>query len=277
VTTEDLAAAPLAYRPARAGRDPGWTPYHGVRRSLAVPHPDSDQPAVALTALVVSSPAKARLDAQLRATQLTRLEDALTDLAGKVGKRPYTTRTSVEKRVATLLRRHPARRFLTVEVRDGIEEGPPTLHWERVEGALAEATRLDGRYVLGTTDSTLDAEQMLSRSKRRDVPEKRFATLKGPLAVRPVYLHKEDRIQALLFCTMVALLVFALLELLLQRAQLALSGHALIAQFAALTVLTLVFQDGSTLRRLAGLSPPLADLLHILALPSATRYLATPP
>lgn len=93
--------------------------------------------------------------------------------------------------------------------------------------------------------------------------------------VRPVYLHKEERILALVFCTMVALLVFALVELLLQRAGLSISGRALLEQFAALSVLVLIFQDGSCLRRLAGLSPPLADILQKLSLPPTERYLTT--
>jgi transposase len=138
-------------------------------------------------------------------------------------------------------------RSVMVTVRGGSEEEPLALQWERLEEYLAEAARLNGRYVLGTTDLTLDAEQMLALSKRRDVPEKRYALVKGPLAIRPVYLHKQERILALIFCTMVALLVFALLELLLQRTHLALSGRVLIEQFSTLTVLVLVFQDGSHL------------------------------
>jgi transposase len=273
VTAEELAAAPLAYRPQRADHEPDWTPYHGVRRLLELPHPEAAQPPLVLTALVVWSPAKARLDAQLRATQLTRLEGALTDLAAKLGKRPYTTRTAVEKRVATLLRRHPARGYLRVEITGGCEEQPLALQWARVEERLAEAARLDGRYVLGTTDPRLEADAMLTVSKRRDVPEKRYATIKGPLAIRPVYLHKEERILGLVFCTMVALLVFALVEVLLQRAGVAISGRTLIEQFAPVSVLVLVFRDGSCLRRLAGLSPPLAAILQALGLPSADRYL----
>jgi hypothetical protein len=108
VTAEELAAAPLAYRPQRAQRDPDFEPYHGVCRSLELPHPDPDQPPLSLCALVVWSPAKAKLDAQVRMTHFVRLEAALEDLSGKLGKRPYTTRTAVEKWVATLLRRHPA-------------------------------------------------------------------------------------------------------------------------------------------------------------------------
>jgi transposase len=263
----------LAYRPQRADRDPDWAPYRGVLRTLQVPHPEPDRASLTVRALVVWSPAKARLDQQLRTTQLTRLEATLTDLASKLGKRPYTTHTAVEKRLATILHRHPARRFLALTLSGGAGE-PLALSWTRDEAAIGEAARLDGRYVLGTNDPSLDADQMLARSKRRDVPEKGYALLKGPLAVRPIYLHKEERIHALVFCTMVALLLFTLLELLARRAGLPQSGQTLLDAFAPLAVVVLVFADGSTLRRLAGLAPPVATILQDLQFPPAQRYVA---
>jgi len=272
VPPAELAAAPLAYRPQRAAADPAWDDYHGVLRPLEIPLTDPSQPSLRIQALVVWSPAKARLDAHLRVTHLERLESALHDLAGKVGRRPYTTRTAVEKRVATLLRHHPARPFLDVRVQGGTEGVPLAVTWARREDAIATAAQLDGRYVLGTNAPLDDPSQILALSKRRDVPEKRYALIKGPLAVRPVYLHKEERIRALVFCTMVALLVFALLELLARRAALAQSGTVLLAQFAAVSALVLVFQDGSALRRVTGLAPPLAALLHTLGFPPAERY-----
>jgi transposase len=264
----------LAYRPQRAETDPDWEPYQGALRSLELPHPAPGRAPLVVRALVVWSPAKARLDRQLRTTHLGRLEGTLADLAGKLNRRPYTTRAAVEKRLATILRRHPARRFLEVQVRGG-DGAPLGLTWTHNEEAVAEAARVDGRYVLGTNDPALEADRMLAGSKRRDVPEKRYALLKGPLAVRPVYLHKEERIQALVFCTMVALLVFALLELLARRAGLGQSGQALLAEFAPLAVVVLVFADGSTLRRLSGLAPPLGAILQELRLPPAQRYVTT--
>lgn len=279
----ELAAHPLGYRPQRAAHDPAWEPYQGVLHSLELPHPDPEQPPLRLRALVVWSPGKARLDAQLRQTQLTRLVSALQDLAPKLGRRPYTTTAAVERRVATLLRRHPARSYLQVTV--GTSDQGPTLTWSLCEEALAAAAARDGRYVLspkatrrgeGCTDETLDAEQMLAQAKQRDLPEKRFALVKGPLAVRPVYLHKPGRILALVFCTMVALLVFALLELEARRAGLRQSGVALLAQFAPLGVLELRFQDGSSLRRLTGLRPKLTAILAVLGLPPPERWLAQP-
>ncbi len=181
VPAAELAAAPLAYRPPRAADDPAWEDDHGVQRVLEVPHPTPDRPPLTLRALVVWSPGKARLDAHLRATQVGRLDAALADLAGKIGRRPYTTTAAVPKRVRTLLARHPARRFLEVVVRGGPEEDTPLrLLWVRQEEALATAAALAGRYVLGTTAPTLDATEILRLAKQRDVPEKRFALLKGP-------------------------------------------------------------------------------------------------
>jgi hypothetical protein len=260
----------LAYRPQRARGEPAFAPYHGVARELRLPHPEPDRPPLRVRALVVWSPGKARVDAQLRTAHLARLDAALGDLAGKLGRRPYTTLAAVEKRVATVLRRHPARAFVTVTV-------TPTatglsLTWHRHEAALAAAAALDGRYVLGTNDPALTPDAQLATSKRRDVPEKRYALLKGPLAVRPVFLHQQARILSLVFCTMVALLVFALLEWVARRVGERDSGTALLARFSELRVLVLHFRDGSRTRRVTGLDPFDAELLDRLGWPPATRY-----
>jgi len=273
VSAEELAAHPLPYRPQRAATDPDWVAYQGVERDLVVPHPDPSQPPLEVRALVVWSPGKARLDAQMRAAHLSRLEKALDQLAPKLGRRPYTTLSAVQTRVATLCKGHPARSFLTVQVAGGPgTDTPLTLTWARNADRLAQAAAVDGRYVLGTNASDLDAAQMLERSKQRDVPEKRFALVKGPLAVRPVYVHKEERVLGLAFCTMVAVVLFALLELVTRRAGLALSGQQVLAHCATLSVVVLVLHDGSTLRHLTGLAPPVAALLQALGWPPADHY-----
>jgi transposase len=280
VPAEELAAHPLPYRPQRAAKDPDWEAYCGVARPLAVPHPDATQDPLAVRALVVWSPGKARLDAHLRQTHLRRLERSLTDLAKKVGKRPYTTVETVRKRVTALCKRHPARHVVTTQVRGGPgTEEPLRLTWQQDAAALALAATLDGRYVLGTNDPDLDAAAMLAQAKQRDVPEKRFALVKGPLEVRPVYVHKEGRILGVVFCTMVALLLFSLLELLLQRAGLALSGQQFFAACAPFSLVILQLHDGSTLRQVTGLPPPLAALLQAHgwpAVPAAMQPLPMP-
>lgn len=97
----------------------------------------------------------------------------------------------MERRVATLQGRRPRRAYLPIEVNGRIGEEPLTPLRERQEDVMAEAERLDGRHVLGTTDPTLDAEAMRFHSKQSDVVEKRFAHLKAPLAARPLYLNSR--------------------------------------------------------------------------------------
>jgi len=145
------------------------------------------------------------------------------------------------------------------------------LTWTRQEDVLAAAA-LAGRYVLGTTAPTLDAAAILRLAKQRAVPEKRFALLKGPLAVRPLFVHKQERVLGLVWSTLVALLLFALLDLQARRAGLAVSGQTLLAQAAPLAVVLLLLPDGTALRRLANLGPPVADLLRRLHWPTAECY-----
>jgi hypothetical protein len=146
VPAAELAApeTALAYRPQRAATTADWVPYHGVPQALVLPHPEPGRPGLRVQALVVWSPGKARVDAQVRAAQLDRLEAALADLASKLGRRPYTTVAAVEKRVATLLRRHPARPYRT---RDGGEwRGRPDAELEPSR-ARAGCCRRPGRPV----------------------------------------------------------------------------------------------------------------------------------
>jgi hypothetical protein len=72
---------------------------------------------------------------------------------------------------------------------------------------------------------------------------------------------------------MVALLLYALLELQARRAGLRLTTRTLLAQFAPVAVLILTFADRTQLRRLTGLAPPLAQILETLGWARTQRYL----
>ena len=275
VEESELAEHPLEYRPQRAERDQGWQPYQGVLRTLELAHPDDAKRKLCLRVLVVWSPAKARLDAQLRQTNLAKLEASLKALAGKLNRRPYTKRETVEKRLRHLLNHHPARRFLTVTLQG--QDTELTLSINRRQGVIDEAARVDGRYLLVTNDQALEADEMLRLSKRRDVPEKRFSTVKGPLEVRPVYVHKQERVLGLVFCSLVALLAYALLELECERVAGKQTASTLFAEFASLAVVVTCFADGSTLRRLSGVKQQHLALLEALDLPPIDQYAVSSP
>ncbi len=78
--------------------------------------------------------------------------------------------------------------------------------------ALQTAERGDGRYLLVTNDFSLSYSQMLALYRKKDAVEKRFEVSKQDLKIRPLYIHSDDRIQAMLLINLVALLVYSLLE-----------------------------------------------------------------
>jgi hypothetical protein len=105
-----------------------------------------------------------------------------------------------------------------IAVRTGTKAGKPVITWARDTGAIAAASRLDGLYALATNlpdhdDGTpLTAAGVLEIYKDQWIVEQRHRDLKHTLRVRPVFLHNDDRIEALIAVIGIALLIFGLIE-----------------------------------------------------------------
>ncbi len=139
--------------------------------------------------------------------------------------------------------------------------------------ALAQAQALDGKYLLGTNAPHLSASEALTWFKAQDGVEKRNADLKGPLRVHPLYLHSDQRIESLLFITLLALLVRAVLELRCRRAGLPYSAERVLQAFAPFYATDQTFVDGSHLSQLGAVSAFQQRVLAGLHFPPPTRYL----
>jgi Domain of unknown function (DUF4277) len=295
----DWATHPLAYRPARDQRlrhDPPTrsaaagmpeteteTPEteegvsYGVRLSVELPLPAvGTTPARTRTrtALVVKSTRKATLDATHRQTLLTRLQASLSDLAGKLNRGRYRRRAAVEARLVTVLAAPGTarvRRFLTIQL-SGTDDHL-ALQVERDAAALAHAATRDGLYALLTNDESLDNEAMLARTKGRDRIEKRIGIFKGPLAVRPMFLEKIERIRAMVFICLVALLVYSLLEQRARQAGLPLTARKVLERFAVCSAVLTTFADGTTVLLAAPFSAWQHELAAPLAVPDPNHWL----
>src|SRR4029453_3906288 len=83
--------------------------------------------------------------------------------------------------------------------------------------AIATASALDGLYALATNlpdppGRRLSALDVLEVYKDQWIVEQRHRDLKQTLHVRPIFLHNDDRIQALIAVIGIALLVYGLIE-----------------------------------------------------------------
>jgi transposase len=268
VPAEDLATHRLAYRPKRVkADDPTFVPYQGVWRSCTFAH-DSEQ--VTDRALVVWSAGKQRLDEQKRKTYLKRLLNGLEAIQKKLNTRRYKKRVYVEQRLAKLQEGSPAHGLVDIEL-TGVDEAL-ALTFRVNRQKLDEAQALDGRYALATNAAHLDATTTLTLFKGQDGVEKRFRTIKGPLLVHPLFVRSDHRIEGLVFISLLALLVRAILERACRQQGISLTADRLFRAFSFLQAVDLVWGDGSVQRRAAEMTNLQAQVLRALGWPPPATY-----
>ncbi|WP_037274210.1 hypothetical protein [Kibdelosporangium aridum] len=91
--------------------------------------------------------------------------------------------------------------------------GKLTLHWWFDQDALDAETTTDGWCALLTNlPADVDPAEILRRYKGQEVVEHHYGTVKGPLAVAPMFLKNNRRITALITEICLALLIFCLIE-----------------------------------------------------------------
>lgn len=196
---------PLAYRSERQRQ--GDPRYLGCRGELSIA-------GVELRALYVLSLDDQEAARAQRQRQLARAEEEIGKLNGGV---PEQRRTAdeVERRARAILERRRVERLTRLSIAE--QGGYPQARLERDSEAIREAERLDGRYCLVSNDHSLSADELFAAYKRQHLVEGRFADFKGPLAVRPVFLHSNRRIAALVGVISLALLIYGLVERTVRR------------------------------------------------------------
>jgi transposase len=264
----------------RSGREPG---YFGVPTVITFVHAGQT---VRHRCLVVLSGPMRRAIRQGRAKQLQALRVKLRDVRGKIGHKRYASVAEVQARADTCLRNAPVGKLMYAEAYH-TTSGQVDLRWAIDRLALCQAMQRDGRYLLVTNDFNLAPRRMLALYRSKDGLEKRFEVAKQDLRVRPLYVHSDERICAMLLVNMIALLAYSLLERQLRQRGLNLTTRRIVQQLASLTVIETHCWDGSLLRRLtpvddeqaqlwALLSAILTDLLLERFLPALTAHPDTP-
>ena len=133
-----------------------------------------------------------------RARLLTRAEDALATIGRGLANKPRQDHERVERRVAKAVAQGRVGQWLRTEVR-AHGDNNLSLRWWRDGDALIEAERRDGLYALVTNMAPrqCSADRLLTLYKDQALSERAHHFLKGPLAVRPVFLHSNRRAAAL--------------------------------------------------------------------------------
>ena len=192
------------------------TKYRGALRDWDVDDPETGERRHFPVAYIHSSEEQAQV-ANARERALAKAEDELSRVRNGLGGRYYKTETQLQRRVGQIIGKN-IQGLITVTVGQD-ETGRATISWQRNDDAITHAARTDGVYALATNlPGKLTAGEILRLYKEQEVVERRHRDLKQTLKVRPIFLHNDDRIYALISIVGFALLIFGLLETQLRQA-----------------------------------------------------------
>jgi transposase len=221
--------------------------------------------------LVVHSVRKLLDDGKRRDRQIQKFIELVEDLKSKLNKTIYKKISQVKKRVENLSKDNHGSKYIKTVVYQN-ETGEIVLEYSIDENKINEDKLLDGKYIIATNRENLSAKQILEIYKNRDISEKDFELLKDTLQLRPIFLHKDKRIESLIFFTMCALLIYSILKLKLLEAEIETSVNKTLNKFDNIVVSYYKFIDGSVARVVGNLSENQAEIFGKLKMPSPDSY-----
>lgn len=146
--------------------------------------------------VLVRNPEEARRDAAQREQHVETLQQELERLKTLSGE----AHTKAHCRLHTHV---TYKRYLKMDKRGNL----------RIDkDAVKAMERLDGKYLIQTSDDTLTAEDVALGYKQLLKVEAAFRTLKQSLALRPVYHRKEERIRSHVILCWLALMLIRIVE-----------------------------------------------------------------
>jgi transposase len=178
--------------------------YRQVRDNLRVKEVRVGDGDAAVRYVVCHNPAEAERDRDLRERRIQRIERERARLETQRQRAKTKAEREQHLRGECALRDHPTLSRYLRQTMGG------RLVLDRARVAAEE--RLDGKYLLTTSDPTLSAEDVALGYKQLHEAERSFRDLKGTLLLRPVFHRKDDRIRAHVLVCFLALVLVRLAE-----------------------------------------------------------------
>jgi len=157
---------------------------------------DGDEGVRSQRFVVCHNPAQAERDAAVRANLVTHLQQLIDGSDGWSARRR-------DEFVGSLKTKPGLRRYLR-------RTGAGLLRIDA--GAIQAEAHLDGKWLLRTDDLTLTGEDLAAAYKQLTAVERGWRDMKGALALRPVFHHREDRIRGHVQLCWLALLLIRVAE-----------------------------------------------------------------
>jgi transposase len=208
--------------------------------------------------IIVDSDERREYEQAMRQRSMDRTRDSLERLEARVTSGRIKERDKIVKAAERILGKNHGQRYYAYDLAsDG------TFEFSECK-SLTDEKRIEGKYVIATTEKSLDVLDAVAIYKDLADVERGFRQLKDVLALRPIYHQVEPRIRAHIFVAALALLVQRLLDRRLKDARIEFS--AIRAVEALSTVRHVTFRvEGQEIRSgVAGGSPDARRVLKAL-------------
>ena len=178
--------------------------YRTVRENLRVKEVNVGDGDAAQRFIVCHNPAEADRDRGRREQRIRRIEAELARLKTQRERAKTKADRDSHQRGECALRDH---KTLSRYLRQ-TKTGRLVLDRDKI----AAEQRLDGKYLLATSDPSLSAEDVALGYKQLLEAERSFRDLKGTLALRPVFHRKDQRVRAHVLICFLALVIIRVAE-----------------------------------------------------------------
>jgi transposase len=190
---------------------------------------DTTGRAIGCRVIFVFSTADQKVVRKQRNKQVADIREGLEKTERNVRRRgPYSDEAAVKRRVARLFGNKDAAKYFSwsmVELDEqqqaelskpgrGCRRATHRFEFTFDEDAYRADEKYDGYSVVVTTipQSRASADVVFTKFKQQNYSEQVNRSFKGPLAVRPVFLHTPERVEALVFLMIAVLMAYYLLQ-----------------------------------------------------------------
>ena len=233
---DPATTTPVDYTARRdAGKPAGQRcAYRVTEDVMSIPGPRKADPVHQVRRILVHSSANQNAARNARALKLDKARTELDTLTRTAGTRYHPDTAAVTAKAAQISRHRRIGAYLRTTITDDPDTGKPVFTWHYDQNTIDAEAAADGWYALLTNleAAAADPAEVLRRYKAQNTVEQRYSTIKGPLAVAPMFLQTNRRITALITVICLALLIFSLIEREV-RHRLAEQGHTDMVGFYA--------------------------------------------
>ena len=250
-----------AFKPLAYTRSKGKGGYYGIDTDYNLTH---EKNSYTCRAVVIKSDELYEQQRKTLDKNIEKFEAKLQKIKDALNVRKFKNIDYVADRVKKALQGQVFLKQLFRIILEG-ENGALILRWKQDPLILKQEDRLLGKYVLATSldAKTDDTDAVLSAYKSRHRVEDRFRSIKSTLKIRPVFLQNDDRIRSLVLVTIIALIVYALIEWVCQQERLASSARQALFMFRMPAIISLTV-NGQLVQQIGNIQPFMHEILDAL-------------